>query len=119
MRRAAASEGWISRCGSFSAFTKVGRLAKLELRKLCAGGEMMASGYFFASAGAVCADSRGGMYVGNGSTPCFARVSLKNSHLPEGVGKLPSAKGAKFSGKLKRIQPRSFNSSNSMPRMRG
>src|SRR5688572_32908137 len=105
MSRAAASDGWISRNGSFSALTKVGRLAKLELRKLCAGGEMMASGYFLASSGAVCADSRGGMYVGNGSTPCFASVSLKNSHLPEGVGKLPSANGAKASGTLKRIQP--------------
>src|ERR1700733_12407092 len=56
-----ASSGWISKKGSFSDFRELGKLAKLELRKLCAGGEIIASGYLIAISGAVCTGSLGGM----------------------------------------------------------
>src|SRR5207249_8348899 len=56
--RAEASPGWISRPGSPASAIAKGMLAKDELRKCRLGGEMIASGYFFAGSGFDCTDSR-------------------------------------------------------------
>src|SRR5690349_9290763 len=60
IERAAASRGWMSRPGSFASAMAKDMLAKDELRKWRFGGEITASGYFLASSGFDCADSRGG-----------------------------------------------------------
>src|SRR5438094_8888282 len=62
--RAAASLGWISRLGSPASAIAKGMLAKDELRKCRFGGEMIASGYFFASAGLDCRDPREAIEAG-------------------------------------------------------
>ena len=60
MPRGAASPGWIVTLASPSRRTKTGCAENVEFRKWWAGGEMNASGYRFASSGALVGPSRGG-----------------------------------------------------------
>src|SRR5215471_10282965 len=72
---ALASSGWISNRGTPSDSVNTGRLAKVELSALRAGGEMIASGNFCARTGLLEADSRGGVKAGSGSSPTLASFS--------------------------------------------
>src|SRR5579864_8386681 len=108
----------MSRRGIFSSSTNAGRFANDELRKLRAGGDRKPSGYRVASSGFDAADSRGDRYAGSGSSPCAAILADQNSHLPDGVGKPPSAKGAYGRGTSSRWKPAAFSASQSMPALR-
>jgi hypothetical protein len=82
MPRAAASSAWISSSGSPSMARRLVTLTKVELRKLRAGGEIIASGYSVE----LPAGSWLGRWSGRPSTPCAARRSLKNSQRPKAWG---------------------------------
>jgi hypothetical protein len=89
MPRAAASSAWISSTGSASMSRRLLTLTKLELRKLRAGGEIMASG----NSSDVPAASWLGTWPGRPSAPSAASRALKNSQRPEAVGNLAFGKG--------------------------
>src|SRR5437868_4602466 len=115
MLREAASSGLIVMNGVRSLLRKDSRWEKEVFRNGRAIGQSSCIGNRAASAGALSGDSRGGIYAGSGSRPICASPSEYNSHLPDGVGKPPSANGAKTSGRFSLTQPSLFSLSTVTP----